>query len=110
MLRRCSGCVSLAKHDVCAPGARQDDHLEEVEISVWQRIHATVCAAFPRFNGEPVDTISPTLGFNIKTVECPATTFCASAALTMAHSRYEGYKLNIWDVGGQKTIRSYWRT
>lgn len=19
------------------------------------------------------------------------------------------YKLNIWDVGGQKTIRSYWR-
>ena len=24
-----------------------------------------------RFNGEPVDTISPTLGFNIKTLERP---------------------------------------
>lgn len=22
---------------------------------------------------------------------------------------YQGYKLNIWDVGGQKTLRSYWR-
>eukprot|EP00416_Gambierdiscus_australes_P036325 CAMPEP_0171096826 /NCGR_PEP_ID=MMETSP0766_2-20121228/46036_1 /TAXON_ID=439317 /ORGANISM="Gambierdiscus australes, Strain CAWD 149" /LENGTH=184 /DNA_ID=CAMNT_0011555897 /DNA_START=232 /DNA_END=786 /DNA_ORIENTATION=+ len=44
-----------------------------------------------KFNGEPVDTISPTLGFNIKTLE------------------YKGFKLNIWDVGGQRTIRSYWR-
>jgi len=31
------------------------------------------------------------LGFSIKTLE------------------YEGYKLNFWDVGGQTTIRSYWR-
>lgn len=40
-----------------------------------------------RFNGEPIDTISPTLGFNIKTLE------------------HRGYKLNIWDVGGQKSLR-----
>lgn len=44
-----------------------------------------------RINGEPIDTISPTLGFNIKTLE------------------HRGYKLNIWDVGGQKSLRSYWR-
>lgn len=44
-----------------------------------------------RINGEPIDTISPTLGFNIKTLQ---------------HGQY---KLNIWDVGGQKSIRSYWR-
>ena len=44
-----------------------------------------------RFNGEDVNTIAPTLGFNIKTLE------------------FRGYKLNVWDVGGQKTIRSYWR-
>ncbi|KAI3946584.1 hypothetical protein MKX01_014442, partial [Papaver californicum] len=35
--------------------------------------------------------ISPTLGFNIKTIN------------------YDKYTLNIWDIGGQKTIRSYWR-
>uniref|UniRef100_A0A5F9CZC3 ADP ribosylation factor like GTPase 2 n=1 Tax=Oryctolagus cuniculus TaxID=9986 RepID=A0A5F9CZC3_RABIT len=44
-----------------------------------------------KFNGEDVDTISPTLGFNIKTLE------------------HRGFKLNIWDVGGQKSLRSYWR-
>lgn len=44
-----------------------------------------------KFNGEEIDTISPTLGFNIKTLE------------------HKGYKLNIWDVGGQKSLRSYWR-
>ncbi|ERN00487.1 hypothetical protein AMTRI_Chr05g56710 [Amborella trichopoda] len=44
-----------------------------------------------RINGEDTSSISPTLGFNIKTIE------------------YDRYVLNIWDVGGQKTIRSYWR-
>ncbi|KAF2461853.1 ADP-ribosylation factor [Lineolata rhizophorae] len=40
---------------------------------------------------EDVRTVSPTLGFIIKTIE------------------YDGYKLNIWDVGGQKTLRTYWK-
>uniref|UniRef100_A0A4W3GIC1 ADP-ribosylation factor-like 2 n=1 Tax=Callorhinchus milii TaxID=7868 RepID=A0A4W3GIC1_CALMI len=44
-----------------------------------------------KFNGEDIDTISPTLGFNIKTLE------------------HRNFKLNIWDVGGQKSLRSYWR-
>ncbi|XP_068645196.1 ADP-ribosylation factor-like protein 2 isoform X2 [Aristolochia californica] len=42
-------------------------------------------------NGEDTSVISPTLGFNIKTIN------------------YQRYTLNIWDIGGQKTIRSYWR-
>mmetsp|Transcript_44033 Transcript_44033/g.140213 ORF Transcript_44033/g.140213 Transcript_44033/m.140213 type:complete len:185 (+) Transcript_44033:151-705(+) len=44
-----------------------------------------------RLNGEDISTISPTLGFNIKTMQ------------------FKQYRLNIWDVGGQKTLRSYWR-
>ncbi|GAB4826932.1 ADP-ribosylation factor-like protein 2 [Ancistrocladus abbreviatus] len=44
-----------------------------------------------KINGEDTSIISPTLGFNIKTIS------------------YQRYTLNIWDVGGQKTIRSYWR-
>lgn len=44
-----------------------------------------------KFNGEDIGDIAPTLGFNIKTLE------------------YKGFRLNLWDVGGQKTIRSYWR-
>lgn len=41
-------------------------------------------------NGD-VNTVSPTLGFIIKTID------------------FMGYRLNIWDVGGQKTLRSYWK-
>eukprot|EP00798_Chlamydomonas_sp_ICE-L_P003661 gene3661-13736_t len=45
-----------------------------------------------RLNREDITTTSPTLGFNIKTMQ------------------FKGcYKLNIWDVGGQKTFRPYWR-
>lgn len=44
-----------------------------------------------KFSGEDIHTISPTLGFNINTLE------------------HRGFKLNFWDVGGQKSLRSYWR-
>ncbi|KAG5643583.1 ADP-ribosylation factor-like protein 2 [Asterophora parasitica] len=44
-----------------------------------------------KLNGEDIRGISPTLGFNIK---------------TFAHGKYT---LNIWDVGGQRTLRPYWR-
>ena len=44
-----------------------------------------------KFSGQNTDEISPTLGFNIKTLA------------------YQLFKLNCWDVGGQATIRSYWR-
>lgn len=44
-----------------------------------------------KFNGEDIESISPTLGFAISTLE------------------YAGFKLHVWDVGGQATIRAYWR-
>ncbi|KAF4790744.1 hypothetical protein TURU_136290 [Turdus rufiventris] len=40
---------------------------------------------------EEVSTITPTQGFNIKSV----------------HSH--GLKLNVWDIGGQRSIRPYWK-
>ncbi|KAF9032666.1 GTP-binding protein [Hymenopellis radicata] len=42
---------------------------------------------------EDTSTTSPTLGFNIKTLALPGSPFT----------------LNIWDVGGQRTLRPYWR-
>jgi len=44
-----------------------------------------------KINGEDISTISPTLGFEIK---------------TFVHGNYT---LNIWDVGGQRLLRPYWR-
>ena len=40
---------------------------------------------------EDVSHITPTQGFNIKSVQS------------------EGFKLNVWDIGGQRKIRPYWR-
>jgi len=39
---------------------------------------------------EDITKITPTFGFNIK---------------NLAH---EGFKLTVWDVGGQKALRTYW--
>ncbi|KAG1715672.1 hypothetical protein ID866_1476 [Astraeus odoratus] len=44
-----------------------------------------------KISGEDTSSISPTLGFNIKTFF------------------HRSYTLNIWDVGGQRTLRPYWR-
>ncbi|KAI7870758.1 ADP-ribosylation factor-like protein 2 [Spinellus fusiger] len=64
---------------------------KEMRILMLGLDNAGKTTILKRINGEPIDTVSPTLGFNIKTLE------------------HEDYKLNIWDVGGQKSIRSYWR-
>ncbi|KAK9917884.1 hypothetical protein WJX75_009243 [Coccomyxa subellipsoidea] len=44
-----------------------------------------------RIAGEDLSTVSPTLGFNIHSLH------------------YKGVRLNIWDVGGQATLRPYWQ-
>lgn len=38
-----------------------------------------------------IQQVKPTLGFNIKAVQTA------------------GFKLNVWDIGGQKKIRTYWK-
>mmetsp|Transcript_17775 Transcript_17775/g.32172 ORF Transcript_17775/g.32172 Transcript_17775/m.32172 type:complete len:180 (+) Transcript_17775:84-623(+) len=43
-----------------------------------------------KLSEEDISHIMPTQGFNIKSVV------------------HDGFKLNVWDIGGQKTIRPYW--
>lgn len=44
-----------------------------------------------KLSDEDISHIMPTQGFNIKSL------------------MHEGFKLNVWDIGGQKSIRPYWR-
>ena len=44
-----------------------------------------------KLSDEDITTTTPTQGFNIKSV------------------LHAGFKLNVWDIGGQKTSRPYWR-
>jgi len=63
----------------------------EVRLLILGLDNAGKTTILRKFNGEPTHRIEPTLGFNIKTLI------------------HRGYTLNVWDVGGQQTIRSYWR-
>ncbi|CAB1112805.1 unnamed protein product [Ectocarpus sp. CCAP 1310/34] len=64
---------------------------KEVRLLILGLDNAGKTTIVKKFNGDDINAIEPTLGFNIKTME------------------YKGYQLNVWDVGGQQTIRSYWR-
>ncbi|CAM9316518.1 unnamed protein product [Heterosigma akashiwo] len=44
-----------------------------------------------KLSDEDITHIMPTQGFNVKSL------------------MHEGFKLNVWDIGGQKMIRPYWR-
>jgi ADP-ribosylation factor-like protein 3 len=44
-----------------------------------------------KLSDEDISQIMPTQGFNIKSL------------------MHDGFKLNVWDIGGQKSIRPYWR-
>ena len=47
--------------------------------------------ALKKLASEDPSSITPTQGFNIKSVQS------------------QGFKLNVWDIGGQKHIRPYWK-
>ena len=64
---------------------------KEVRLLILGLDNAGKTTILKKFLGEDTSEIAPTLGFQIKTIE------------------HNGFKLNIWDVGGQTTIRSYWR-
>ncbi|KAM3128697.1 ADP-ribosylation factor-like protein 2 [Paramecium bursaria] len=64
---------------------------KEMRLLILGLDNAGKTTILKKFNGEDISQISPTLGFNIKTLQ------------------YKHYKLNVWDVGGQTTIRTYWR-
>lgn len=63
----------------------------EIRILMLGLDNAGKSTVVKKLKGEDVQSISPTLGFDINTLE------------------FGDYKLNIWDVGGQQTIRAYWR-
>lgn len=64
---------------------------KEIRLLILGLDNAGKTTIVRRLCGKPIDTIEPTLGFDI---------------VTLTHSNYN---LNLWDVGGQSSIRSYWR-
>ncbi|KAJ3397242.1 ADP-ribosylation factor protein 3 [Lobulomyces angularis] len=63
----------------------------EVKILLLGLDNAGKTTILKRLASEAIQDIKPTQGFNIKTVV------------------QDGFKMTLWDIGGQKTIRPYWR-
>ncbi|TYZ61149.1 hypothetical protein PybrP1_002117 [[Pythium] brassicae (nom. inval.)] len=64
---------------------------KEIRVLMLGLDNAGKTTILKKFLGQDISEISPTLGFDIQTLE------------------YKDFKLNVWDVGGQQTIRAYWR-
>jgi len=64
---------------------------QELRIVVLGLDNAGKTTILKKLSDEDTTQIMPTQGFNIKSLQ------------------HEGFKLNVWDIGGQKTIRAYWR-
>lgn len=64
---------------------------KEVRILILGLDNAGKTTIVKKLKGEDLNTISPTLGFNIETIE------------------FGGINLNFWDIGGQTTLRAYWK-
>jgi len=64
---------------------------EEFRVLMLGLDNSGKTTALKKLAGEDVTHITPTQGFNIKSVQ------------------QEGFKLNVWDIGGQKHIRPYWK-
>merc|ERR1712087_367851 len=64
---------------------------EEFRILMLGLDNSGKTTALKTLAGEDCTTITPTQGFNIKSVQ------------------QGGFKLNVWDIGGQKHIRPYWK-
>lgn len=63
----------------------------EARILVLGLDNAGKTTILKALSDEDITHISPTQGFNIKSLI------------------HEGFKLNVWDIGGQSAIRPYWR-
>merc|ERR1712061_271147 len=67
---------------------RKDE--KEARILMLGLDNAGKTTILKKLSEEDITHIMPTQGFNIKSLV------------------HEGFKLNVWDIGGQKTIRPYW--
>ena len=93
MVDRRSSSTPSTQHSLTihshTPQIKQQE--KEIRLLILGLDHAGKTTCLRRLCDQPIDTIEPTLGFHIQ---------------SLLHGDYQ---LNLWDVGGQKSIRAYWR-
>merc|ERR1711862_1006754 len=76
------GLLSIVK------GQKRED--KEARLLMLGLDNAGKTTVLKKMASEDISQIQPTQGFNVKSVI------------------HDGFSLNVWDIGGQKTIRQYW--
>lgn len=67
------------------------DKGRELKVLLLGLDNAGKTTILKKLASEDITHITPTQGFNIKSVQS------------------QGFRLNVWDIGGQRKIRPYWR-
>ena len=75
---------------------RKDD--KEARLVVLGLDNAGKTTILKSLSDESLQNITPTQGFNVK-----------SLVSLFEPQIHEGFKLNLWDIGGHKTLRPYWQ-
>ena len=89
-LRAVAACVDASSPWVSSRcfGLKRSDN--EARILVLGLDNSGKTTILKKLSEEDISHIMPARGFNIKSLA-------------------RGFKLNVWDIGGQKSIRPYWR-
>ena len=82
---------------------------KEVRLLMLGLDNAGKTTILKKFNGEDINEIAPTLGIMGSLKWFVNTYLLVLAGFNIKTLDHRGFKLNIWDVGGQKSLRSYWR-
>lgn len=64
---------------------------KEIRVVILGLDNAGKTTIVKQILGEDVNEVSPTVGFSIQMLD------------------WNGFKLNLWDVGGQRSLRPFWR-
>eukprot|EP00759_Apiculatamorpha_spiralis_P028660 PhF_6_TR3116/c0_g1_i1/m.4538/K07944/ARL3; ADP-ribosylation factor-like protein 3 len=70
---------------------RSKPQIKEARLLILGLDNSGKTSILKKLSEEDISHIMPTQGFNVKTLNSP------------------GFKLNVWDIGGQRAIRPYWR-
>ena len=98
--------------------AQVKEEEREIRILVLGLDNAGKTTIVRRLCDKPIDEIEPTLGFSIQTLDydlsktgtTPETTTTTTTTQTVEKTTLsQVYQLHLWDIGGQSTIRAYWR-
>ena len=81
---------------------------QEIRLLILGLDNAGKTSIVKRYCGQSIDEVEPTLGFSIQTLEYTRKGGDIDGD-NNNNNNNDTYQLHLWDIGGQSSIRAYWR-